>query len=482
VIFSLKEHAIPEIKLLDEEQQSFIHQNSLQILSQTGVKVESVVARDLFAKAIGTGQDSERVFIPADLVEWAIQSAPSNLTLFDRNGKEAFRLGADYTGNTVFGIGVTNTHYQDYKTDRVLPFTREHMKISSRLGDALSEFDVVSTVGIPSDVTPEVADLYGTLDMYANTSKTLVILIMDDGSISSVFDLISHLNTNPYHNSSFITYVNPVTPLILNDGTVQKMIHSIELGYPVAFSNYSMYGATTPAPAVGTLSLMNAELLAGLVLSQLIREGAPMILGSLPASFDMTTMTSPFTPQTFLLNLACAEMMDHYGLPHCGTSGSGAGWGADLPAADMLWMNHLTSCLGKVGLAPFVGSNFESLAFSPAMAIHSNQIIRQVREFTRGIGLENFSESFSEIMKAGPGGNFLTSEQTLKEMESFKKPNNIWQGMTVEKWESEGTPKASERLKKYVEALMNSLEPPDDYDRIMDKGEKMIRKMIGKKR
>lgn len=477
----MKRKAIPGLKLLDEEQKSFVHQNSLRILSETGVKVESVMARELFAKTIGVSGDTETVFIPAELVEWAIDSAPSNLMLYDRNGKEAFRLGSDSNDNTIFGIGVTNTHYQDYRTDRPAPFTREHMRISSRLGNTLSEFDVVSTVGIPSDVSPAVADLYGTLDMYANTTKTLVILIMDDSSISSVFELLAQLSAHSSHHPPLMIYVNPVTPLILNDGTIRKMVHSIDHGYPVAFSNYSMYGATTPAPAVGTLSLMNAELLAGLVLSQLIKEGTPMILGSLPASFDMITMASPFTPQTFLLNLACAEMMDHYGLPHCGTSGSGAGWGADLPAADMLWMNHLTSCLGKVGLVPFVGSNFESLAFSPAMAIHSNQIIRQVREFMQGIGLGNFNPSFHEIMKAGPGGNFLTSEQTLKKMESYKKPDAIWQGLTVEQWESEGNPKASDRLKNYVEDLMNSLQPPDDCLQIMEKGEEIIRKLIGKK-
>lgn len=479
----MKERAIPKIKLLDEEQQSFIHRNSLRILSEIGVRVESIKVRELFAEAIGISAQAETIRIPADLVEWAIQSAPSTITLFNRYGKESFCLGTDAKGEggAVFGIGVTNTHYQDYRTDRLFPFTREHMKISSRLGDALSEFDVVSTIGIPSDVDPEVADLYGTLDMFANTTKTLVILIMNDRSIPSVFELISRINTNPPGKSSFVTYVNPVTPLILNDGTVEKMIHSIELGYPVIFSNYSMYGATTPEPAVGTLSLMNAELLAGLVLSQLMREGAPIILGSLPASFDMITMGSPFTSRTFLLNLACAEMMDHYGLPHCGTSGSGAGWGADLPAADMLWMNHLTSSLGSVGLVPFVGSNFESLAFSPAMAIHSNQVIRQVREFCRGIELGHFTDSFNEIMKAGPGGNFLTSEQTLNEMESFIMPDRIWQGMTVEKWESEGNPAASERLKAYADKLMNRLQPPDDYDQVMEKGEEMIRKLIGKR-
>ena len=51
-----------------------------------------------------------------------------------------------------------------------------------------------------------------------------------------------------------------------------------------------------------------------------------MILGSLPASFDMRTMGSYYGPETMLLNLACGEMMAHYGVPHCGTSGSGGGW------------------------------------------------------------------------------------------------------------------------------------------------------------
>lgn len=76
---------------------------------------------------------------------------------------------------------------------------------------------------------------------------------------------------------------------------------------------------------VGALAVLNAELLAGLVLAQLIREGAPVILGSLPASFDMHTMMSYYGAETMLLNLACGEMMAHYGVPHCGTSGSGGG-------------------------------------------------------------------------------------------------------------------------------------------------------------
>jgi len=73
-----------------------------------------------------------------------------------------------------------------------------------------------------------------------------------------------------------------------------------------------MAGMSAPITPAGTMALLNAELLAGLTLSQLAREGTPIILGSLPAFFDMKEMTNFYDPHSLLLNLACAEMMAHY--------------------------------------------------------------------------------------------------------------------------------------------------------------------------
>ena len=86
-----------------------------------------------------------------------------------------------------------------------------------------------------------------------------------------------------------------------------------------------------------------------------------------------------------LLNIACAEMMTHYGLPHSGTSGSGPGWGPDLLASGGFWMNHFSSLLGKVGLVPFVGGNFDSLAFSPAAVVYADEVIRLSSDVCRWV-------------------------------------------------------------------------------------------------
>ncbi|MCK7462122.1 MAG: trimethylamine methyltransferase family protein [Sphingobacterium sp.] len=346
---------VPKISVLQADAIAEVHARSLEILATVGVRVDSPRARDILARAAGGAPADGRVRIPAELVAWALGAAPANVPVFKRTGEPAFTLGPG-GGGTRFGIGATNLYYQDPLTDVPIPFTRAHIAASTRLGDALPAYDVVSTVGVLRDFSPEEADIYATLEMAANTTKSLVLLVSEAAAFEPALDMLEALCGNLSEKPFVVPYFNPVSPLVINEGTSDMMSAAIARGLPVIYSNYGMSGATAPITPAGTLVMLNAELLAGLVLAQLMREGAPVILGSLPAGFDMATAVSYYGPETMLLNVACAEMMAHYRLPHCGTSGSGAGWGADLPAADLLWMNHLTSCLGRAGLAPSSGA------------------------------------------------------------------------------------------------------------------------------
>ena len=202
-----------------------------------------------------------------------------------------------------------------------------------------------------------------------------MILVSESKRMRDVYELLSHLHGDISSLPFVIPYFNPVTPLVLNKDTSDKILVSLEYGQPVCYSNYSMYGGTSPISEGGTLALLNAELLAGLVFCQIVKEGSEIILGSLPAGFNMQTMGSYYSTSSYLMNLANAEMMSSYNIPHCGTSGSSSGRGPDLLASGDLWLNHLTACLGKVGMAPFVGGNFDSTAFSPATVVLSDYII-----------------------------------------------------------------------------------------------------------
>jgi trimethylamine--corrinoid protein Co-methyltransferase len=465
---------LPRINVLTPDQIDHIHTHSLEILTSVGIRVDSARARDIFVKA-GCKSNSENIVqIPADLVSGALQSAPTYVDIYNRLGQPAFRLGGSPQQPTRFGVGVTNLNYQDPTTDLVEPFTRKHMEIGTRLSETLPYFEFVSTIGILQDISPKVGDLFGTLEMVANTIKPLVVLVSEEQCFAPVLDLLEHLIGDLATHPCVIPYFNPISPLILNVGTSDKMITTMERGLPFVFSNYGLSGASTPITGFGTIALQNAELLAGLLFSQLVKEGTPIILGSFPASLDMKDMVNRYTPQSLVLNLACAEMMAYYELPHCGTSANGNGWGADLFASDLLWMNHLTSCLGKVGMAPFVGGNFYSKVFSPAILVYANEVIRKVRIFEQGFSLIDDPDILAEIKSAGPGGSFLTAESTVKNCRALPRDNVVWPHISLEKWQSRGCPKADQFLRKYTFEIMEHMSPPEDHDELIEKGERFI--------
>jgi trimethylamine--corrinoid protein Co-methyltransferase len=346
-----------------------------------------------------------------------------------------------------------------------------------RMGNSLAGFDVISTMGVIQDVSPDVSDLYAALEMAANTVKPLVILISKESAFPDVLDLLKLLRGDIMEHPSILPYFNPITPLVINAGTAEKMRVAIERGLPFIYSNYSMAGATTPITPAGMLALLNAELLAGLVLGQLIKEGTPMILGSLPAYFNMQGKGSFYDPKSYLVDLAMAEMMHYYQLPHVGISGSGAGWGADLITSGHQWMNHLISCCGKVGLVPFVGDVLGSMVFSPALVAYANDIIQQVRRFRQGFVLDAVTAAVDDIVKVGPGGNYLLSDLTLDQFRNDCHQSNIFEKLTFDAWQDKGCPRAEDSLKKYTQRLLKECQPPVNHDDLIARGEAFIKSL-----
>jgi trimethylamine--corrinoid protein Co-methyltransferase len=466
----------PKIQVLSPEAISKVHEYSLKILSEIGIRVDSEIGLRIFRNPLAMKLgvkfiDDHKVAFHPDIVEWAIKQAPSAIDIYNRKGDHAFRLGDDHTR---FGIGVTNLFYQVPDTDDILPFSRKHMRSSVGLGNNLPSFDVISTIGILRDVDLEKADLVALLEMVAGTVKPLIILISDEKQFLPSMALLEHLVGDLSAKPFVIPYFNPVTPLILNQTTADNMLTSIGKGLPIIFSNYGMAGLSTPITPAGTLAMLNAELLAGLVFSQLVKPGTPIILGSLPAFFDMKMLVDFYDPQTMLLNLACGEIMAFYGLPHAGTSGSANGWGLDLISSQTLVINQLTSCLGKVGLAPFVGGCFGSKVFSPNLVVYANEIIEQSRQFTRGFEINDGLLAFDEMRKIGIGGNFISSRQTMKLFRNTYHTSTIFPRLSLEKWQETDQPDAMKFLRERTMDLLHLGNYPDDQADLLKKGEYLI--------
>jgi trimethylamine--corrinoid protein Co-methyltransferase len=465
----------PKIKLLSEEQIQQIHRYVLRILSETGMRVDSDVVIEMLRKT-GQVQIQERIVkFSSEIVEQSIQSAPSVIQMYTRQGDPAFRLGDD---RLRFGIGVTALYYQAPVGDNLELFTRQHMRILTQLGSSLPNYDVISTLGIVGDVPATLSDLYGNLEMLANTTKPLVVLTSDEDNFSPLMNMFESLHGDLGMKPFVMPYFNPVSPLVMDAGTILKMRVAIEHGLPFIYSNYSLVGASTPLTPAGTLALLLAELLAGLIVSQVIKPGTPISVGMLPAFFDMKSMLNFYDPQSVLLNIACAEMMAQYNLPHCGASCSGMGWGMDLIAVDPYWMNILTFALTKGGLAPFIGDGLTSKSISPCSIVNIHEVIEQALRFANGFQLDDVQVALDEIEKAGPGGSFLSSSSTLKNFKTGYYTSPIYPRWSMEKWQTEGQPDAQQVLRDKTQAMIQDLSGPPDCDELVGKGNEYIQKLL----
>jgi trimethylamine--corrinoid protein Co-methyltransferase len=138
-------------------------------------------------------------------------------------------------------------------------------------------------------------------------------------------------------------------------------------------------------------------------------------------------------------------------------------------------MNHLTSCMGKVGLAPFVGDTLTSKAFSPVNVVFVHEIIAQAQRFAQGFPLDDASVGLDEIAAVGPGGDFLLAPQTLQRYRSAYYTSPIYPRWSMETWQAKGNPRADDMLRQHTARLLEEAAAPPDHAELTARGEAFIR-------
>jgi trimethylamine--corrinoid protein Co-methyltransferase len=140
-------------------------------------------------------------------------------------------------------------------------------------------------------------------------------------------------------------------------------------------------------------------------------------------------------------------------------------------------MNQVTSVIGQVGLAPFVGSTLNSKAYSPAMTVYGDEVIGASRLFARGFSVDPASLGVEEAIELlATEGHFLTAPSTLKSYKSAYYPS-IFPRIGLEKWQELGRPRADARVRERARDLLAQAPAPEDRDEIVAKGEALIARL-----
>jgi len=414
-------------RLLGDEHLERIHAASLEILRDPGIRVTTEDARALLLDAGCRASDGDLVSIPAALVERAIASAPTTFTLFDRDGGPAIRLGAGE--GTHFSPGVTALNYIDPGTGESRPFTFRDVADVARVADALPNMSFVTTPGVvrATDTVPQaLVNQHEFLAMVTNTTKPLVVLIADGQALGDVFEMAAAVvgGAEELRQTPFVMpYLNPVSPLLFNPETLDKLLLAARWGIPVCLQSAPQVGATSPVTYAGAAALSNAESLAGLVLAQLAREGTPFVTGAVPMVVDMRTgNASSGGPLAMSLMIAAAELARRYGLPSLGIGGGGDAKLDDEQAFLESAFYAFGSTLGGVDLVFDVGNLEAGLAHSPTVMVVTDEIVGMLRRGLSGFEVDDETLALETVRAVGVGETYLGQAHTLRHFRELFTP------------------------------------------------------------
>ena len=279
-----------------------------------------------------------------------------------------------------------------------------------------------------------------------------------------------------------IAYPEPITPLVYPREVAEKLLYTAELGMPVIGGPADQAGATSPVTLAGTLVLMNAETLMGLVLSQLKRPGTPYVLGGVPTVMDMATGNlCQGAPELSLMTAAYGDVARFYGLPTWGTAGCSDAKTLDQEAGIESAFSCLAQALGGMNLIHDVGYLDMGMICSAEMLVMGDEVIGMVKRFLQGIEVNPETLAREVIEKVGPGGNFLQEDHTYQ---YFRKEHWIPTLMARQKydaWEKEGRKTMGDRIKEKIQDILETHKVPPLADstlrelgRLKEEGEREL--------
>jgi trimethylamine--corrinoid protein Co-methyltransferase len=446
-------------ELLSEGQREEIYSASLEILQRTGAKVFSKEARELFAKA-GCWVDGEIVRFPIGLCEWAVRTAPSKIILYNRNGEPAMRLEGH---NTYFGPGPTNTYHIDPVSEE-----RRQPKLSDtenvgKMCEALKNIDFVQDLGTPGDVTLTLADVHAFKALISNTTKPVVHWGFDIDQYGDIVEIaaavaggMESLQKKPI----MALYSEPSPPLMHTDEAINKTLFAAKKRVPIVYTPCIISGGTAPATLAGALALGVAESVVGIVASQLVREGSPIIMGGVYGIMDMrTTVYSYGSPEFQLLQAGVAEVAHFMKMPVFGTAGCTDSHTLDAQAAAEAAMSILMACQAGANLVHDCGYTGFGNAGSLFQLVMADEVIGMVRRIIRGIEVNDETLALDDIDRVGPSGEFITSMHTFK---SFKKEQwfpTLMNRMRYNEWQTvAGGTTMGDRIKEKTRKLLQETE------------------------
>ena len=450
----------PKLTLSDADLTQ-LHDAAISILAATGVDVLHADMRRTLVDAGARAGDGARIRFAGDMVDRALETAPSDIVIYDRLGVPAMPL---VPHRIFFGTGSDLVHTMDGAGGGRRLATLDDVGHAARLCDALDEIDFVMSFALPHNVQEGETEPHQYNALVSNTTKPVIMTSFSGlDSLARVHEMACALAGGDEafrQQPNYILYSQFVSPLQQDELAVNRLVFCADHEIPLIHIPTIMPGASGPITLAGSLAQATAECLAGLVLHQTRRPGAPFIFGACVSQLDMRTMLFPYgTPEWRLNDLVMAQLARHYGLPVFGTGGSTDSKVVDAQAGMESALGLLVAALAGTNLIHDVGYLESGLTGSLESIVMGAEQIRWIRQLVDGMAVSADTLALETIDEVGPAHHFLDREHTLQHLRDSVHPPLVADRVTHDRWVQDGARDYATRARQHARGLVDGHRP-----------------------
>ena len=451
------------MEILSSDQVEAIHETSLRVLEEVGVAILLPEAQDILAKA-GASVDraTARVRFDRGLVLEQIAKVPVEVTLHARNPAHNVVLGGASTvvTNVVGAPNVSDLdrgrragNFADYV--EMLKLTQSLNVIHANAGYAPE----------PIDIEVPFRHLEATRAMLTYTDKATWTFTFTPQRMADVFEMVRIARgideAQLLREPSFHSLINTNSPLQIDQPMLHGIIEMARFNQPLCITPFALSGAAMPVTLAGTLAQMNAEILAGTTLAQLVRPGAPIVYGSVGVNVDLRSGAPVYgSPEFVKMQLAGGQLARRYKMPlrlSPMNSSPTTDEQATYETAMALWGALMG---GSNLLLHGVGWVEGGLCTSFEKCILDAEMLQMMSEIFQPLAVDDAELALETIREIGPGGHFFATQHTLDRYEkAFYLPLlSDWHSHA--QWEASGSQDAMKRANSIWKAMLEEYQEP----------------------
>lgn len=433
-----------------------------RILKRVGVKIlDRHTLNKLKIAGARVDDKADRVYFSGRWLDKMLPNAPSQFTLYSRDGKNDLHLGS---GNVYFGNGGRVFQILDMGTGGYRPTILQDVVNTARLVDRLDNIRFYIIACQAHDLDPEFYHLNDFFHAFSNTSKHVMGGCDTFEGVRQLWQLASFMAGGEVQlrERPFVSVItNPISPLTLDTNTLKILEFCALNGIPATCAPAPIAGATSPATLAGTLAQLHAEALAGVAIAQVFSPGARILYGAAPSAMDLRTMDLTMgSVETAMLNTCAVHLAKRYNLPIYASAGVTDAKIPDIQSGFEKGVSYLLVAMAGADYVHLAAGMMDSgNSISYEQFIIDNEILGMVHRLISGIDVNQQTLAVDIIEKVGPGGNYVTDEHTIKHMfKQFFYPALAIR-MNFDRWQDQGKPTPLTNAHELARTWLEEIEP-----------------------